>query len=222
MSNNLIGENIRKYRMMAGYTQAELAEELSELEGKNVAASAIAGYENGQRVPKVEVRVQIAKILGVDPVALSGIELSEVDEKRLLCKLLLKYATDITLKKDGTVNLDLPVDFAGFQMEYKENKEKLNFLLSDITEDSLQQEIATKSTEDELNYWIEMYPVYDAVFLCNENIADCTINDIKKYRTMVSSEFQTEFYSFQDSYLTPMMNKEVVEKLRNKKGGSDA
>lgn len=83
MSKNNIGENIRKYRMMAGFTQAELAEKLSEVEGKTIAASAVAGYENGQRTPKVEIRVQMARILGVDPVGLSGIELDESDEKRL-------------------------------------------------------------------------------------------------------------------------------------------
>ena len=108
MSKNNIGENIRKYRMMAGFTQAELAEKLSEVEGKTIAASAVAGYENGQRTPKVEIRVQMARILGVDPVGLSGIELDEMDEKRLLCKLLSKYASDISLTEDGTVNVIIP------------------------------------------------------------------------------------------------------------------
>ena len=112
MSKNNIGENIRKYRMMAGFTQAELAEKLSEVEGKTIAASAVAGYENGQRTPKVEIRVQMARILGVDPVGLSGIELDEMDEKRLLCKLLSKYASDITLNEDGSVGVELPDDFA--------------------------------------------------------------------------------------------------------------
>lgn len=216
MSNNLIGENIRKYRMMAGYTQAELAEELSELEGKNVAASAIAGYENGQRVPKVEVRVQIAKILGVDPVALSGIELSEADEKRLLCKLLLKYASDITLKKDGTVNLDLPDDFAGFQIEYKENRARLEDSTVDVAADSLEYEITKKSVDDEIGFWVEMYPAYDAASLCKERKPGCTIADIKEYRKMTSAECREEFFKFQDSYLTPMMNKEIMERIRNK------
>lgn len=217
MSNVNIGETIKKYRMMAGYTQAELAEELSKLEDKNIAPSAIAGYESGQRTPKVEVRVDIARILGVDPVALSGIELSEVDEKRLLCKLLVKYATNLTLKKDGSVNLDLPDDFSAFQMEYKDNREQLDFLLADIPEDTLKQEIATKSAADELNYWVEMYPAYDAASLCKEKKADCTIKDIKEYRKMVDSEYQEDFFHFQDNYLTPLMNKEIMADIRKKK-----
>lgn len=94
MLKNNIGENIRKYRIMAGLTQAELAEKLSELEGKTIATYAVAGYENGQRTPTVEIRVQMVRILGVYPVGLSGIEFDETDEKRLLCKLLSKYASD--------------------------------------------------------------------------------------------------------------------------------
>lgn len=214
MSNNIIGENIRKYRMMAGYTQAELAVELGKVENKNVAPSAIAGYENGQRVPKVEVRIQIANILGVDPVALSGIEMSETDEKRMLCKLLMKYASNISLKKDGTVNLDLPDDFAGFQMEYAENRERLSSLLTEMSEGSI-KEITMKSSDDELNYWVEMYPAYDPVTVCKEKKGKYSIEDIKKYRNLINSECKMEFFNFEDSYLVPLRNKEIMERIRN-------
>ena len=216
MSKNNIGENIRKYRMMAGFTQAELAEKLSEIEGKTIAASAVAGYENGQRTPKVEIRVQMARILGIDLVGLSGIELDEMDEKRLLCKLLSKYASDITLNEDGSVGVELPDDFADFQMTYKENRDRLAFLSEDVPEDSLEYEITKKSADDELEYWVERYPAYDAASLCKERKADYTIEDIKDFRKMTSSECEADFFRFQDSYLTPMMNKEIMKRIRKK------
>ena len=216
MSKNNIGENIRKYRMMAGFTQAELAEKLSEVEGKTIAASAVAGYENGQRTPKVEIRVQMARILGVDPVGLSGIELDEMDEKRLLCKLLSKYASDITLNEDGSVGVELPDDFADFQMTYKENRDRLAFLSEDVPEDSLEYEITKKSADDELEYWVERYPAYDAASLCKKRKEDYTIEDIIDFRKMTSSECEADFFRFQDSYLTPMMNKEIMQRIRKK------
>ena len=216
MSKNNIGENIRKYRMMAGFTQAELAEKLSEVEGKTIAASAVAGYENGQRTPKVEIRVQMARILGVDPVGLSGIELDEMDEKRLLCKLLSKYALDISVTEDGSVGVELPDDFADFQMTYKENRDRLAFLSEDVPEDSLEYEITKKSADDELEYWVERYPAYDAASLCKERKADYTIEDIKDFRKVTSSECEADFFRFQDSYLTPMMNKEIMKRIRKK------
>jgi len=216
MENLCIGENIKKYRIMAGFTQAELATELSKMEEKNIAPSAIAGYESGQRIPKVEMRVQIARILGVDPIALSGIELDENDEKRLLCKLLYKYAKDMSLAEDGEVTVKLSDDFAGFQMEYEENKERLEFLYEGTKEDSLMREISKQTVDAEMEYWVENFPRFDAAYLCKQRNANCTIEDMRRFRNMVQNEIEDDFVRYQNTYLNPMMNKEIIEKIRKR------
>ena len=216
MLNLSIGETIRKYRVMKNLTQAELAAKLSKVEGKNIAASAIAGYESGQRIPKVEVRVQIAKILGVDPIALSGIELDKDDEIRLLCKLLYKYAKDITLEEDGEVTVQLPIDFAAFQMEYEENKDRLEFLYLGEEEGSLSCEIYKQTVDDEMEYWLEHYPISDAVRYCTDRKPNFTVEDIRDKREMIKTEMFGEFTYFQDNYLVPLLNKHILEKIKKK------
>ena len=112
-----IGDIIKKCRMRKGYSQAKLASELG------VAPSAVAFYEAGKRVPKIEIREKIAKILGADPVELSGLDLSEADEIRLMNKLLVKYAKSIQVIRDsgsnnGCVSVVLPKSFATFAEKY--------------------------------------------------------------------------------------------------------
>ena len=121
-----------------------------------------------------------------------------------------------TLNEDGSVGVELPDDFADFQMTYKENRDRLAFLSEDIPEDSLEYEITKKSADDELEYWVERYPAYDAASLCKERKADYTLEDIKEFRKMTSSECEADFFRFQDSYLTPMMNKEIMQRIREK------
>ena len=84
-----IGTTIKKYRLMKNKTQIQLAQDVE------ISAPGLAAYESGKRVPKIELREQIAKALETDPVALSGLELSENDEIRLLNKLLVKYCLDM-------------------------------------------------------------------------------------------------------------------------------
>ena len=130
--------------------------------------------------------------------------------------MLSKYASDITLNEDGSVGVELPDDFADFQMTYKENRDRLAFLSEDVPEDSLEYEITKKSADDELEYWVERYPAYDAASLCKERKADYTLEDIKDFRKVTSSECEADFFRFQDSYLTPMMNKEIMKRIRKK------
>ena len=33
---------------------------------------------------------------------------------------------------------------------------------------------------------------------------------------MTSTEYEADFFRFQDSYLTPMMNKEIMKRIRKK------
>lgn len=216
MSSKNIGETIKKYRTMVGYTQAELADGLSELAGKTVAPSAITGYENGQRIPKVEVREQIAHILNVDPVEMSGLELTEVDEKRLICKLVKKYAEGIELQPDGKVTVTLSSDFADFQIEYQEIRERLAFNLEGSEKESLDYKIQKQAADDELDYWIERYPTYDAVTLAKRHSSKCDLEEIREMREFVKFEKEKDFFNFQDVYLIPLMNRNIMKKLRGK------
>lgn len=216
MSNLSIGEKIKKYRIMTSFTQAELATSLSEHEGKTISPSAIAGYESGQRVPKVETRVDIARILGVDPISLSGIELDEKDEKRLLCKLLTKYAEDITLAEDGAVTAELSKDFSSFQMEYEEITSSIEALKDQIPEGTAMHDYSKKMLEGELEYWNELYPGYDAAYHCKKRNPDYTIEDVRRFRELTTEEFETEFFRYQTVYLHPMLNHEFMGKIRKK------
>lgn len=217
MAELTVGELIRKYRIMTGFTQADVAKKLSEMTGTKVMPSAVAGYESGIRVPKVEVRNMIAEILGVDPVALSGLELTETDEKRLLIKLLAKYANGLKLNKDCTVEVELPVDFAGFQLEYEDNKKQLAKNVKDLDEDSLEYKLTKRQTDDELDYWMEMYPGYDAAYLCKAHKEELTVENLIAKRKFVGYEQQVEFFRYQDRYLTPQLNKEIMEMMEEAK-----
>ena len=106
-----IGTTIKKYRLMKNKTQIQLAQDVE------ISAPGLAAYESGKRVPKIELREQIAKALETDPVALSGLELSENDEIRLLNKLLVKYCLDMSItsyQKD-----DITIQEECVQVAYK-------------------------------------------------------------------------------------------------------
>lgn len=217
MSKLSIGELIKKYRTMKGFTQAELADGLSEMSGKKVMPSAIAGFESGQRIPKVEVRNQIAAILEVDPVVLSGLKLTETDEKRLLLKLLAKYSEGLSLNDDGTVDAKLSADFAGFQMEYEDNRSRMEFNLKGEDAESLEYKLQKRQADDELDYWMDMYPTYDPTTHCKENNKELTVDNMKESRELIDNDLNAEFFKFQDKYLTPQMNKEITEIMRKGK-----
>jgi transcriptional regulator with XRE-family HTH domain len=64
--NGLVGENLKRYRRVAGLSQADLASKL----GPPFDQSTIARTEGGLRPLKVEEALTIAELLDIDPASL--------------------------------------------------------------------------------------------------------------------------------------------------------
>ena len=85
-----IGEKIRYFRNLRGYTQAELGEKL------NLQADRIRQYENDVRTPKTDLLQKIADALDVDVEALSDINIqSATDIMHVLFELEDQHTIDI-------------------------------------------------------------------------------------------------------------------------------
>ncbi len=230
-NKNKICEAIRKFRLMKHMT----AKELSKRTG--IAAPNISAIEGGERVPKLDMCKKIAKALEADPVEICGIELTEQDEKRLLMKLLAKYALSVELSTVGEENGEpvydpkgrsiavLPTDFADFAYRYQKNKSKVEFAIESMSEDDPRYELVKANAEDEFNYWMDMYPKYDAVTNAKERALEGSyphVNDpkIKKaysqgivdydlintWGTIVDENMSPEFLLFQSEYIIPNRN----------------
>ena len=94
-----IGNKIRYYRNLRGYTQEELGQKIG-LQGDRVRQ-----YENGIRTPKADMLKAIADALDVDVTALSDINItSEEDIMHILFELEDHYSISIE-KQDGKTAL---------------------------------------------------------------------------------------------------------------------
>ena len=90
-----IGNKIRFFRNLRGFTQAELGEKV------NLPGDRIRQYENDVRTPKADKLKDIADALDVDVAALSDIDIkSEEDIMQILFELEDKLSIDIE-KRDG-------------------------------------------------------------------------------------------------------------------------
>jgi len=228
---NKICEAIKKFRLMKRLT----AKELSTRTG--IAASNLSAIESGERVPKLDMCNKIANALEVDPVEICGLELTEQDEKRLLMKLLAKYADKVELcvvgEEDGKPVYDpegrsmaiLPMDFADFVVRYEENKEAVSFAIQGIDETDPRYELVKANAEDEFNYWLDMYPAYDAVTVARKNMIDgkyphsenAKVEEARSkgvldfdlvdiWMSVTESEMKPDFWSFQSEYIIPSRN----------------
>ena len=85
-----IGEKIRYFRLLRGYTQAELGDKLG------LQADRIRQYENDVRTPKADLLKNIADSLDVDVEALSDINVQNAtDIMHILFELEDKHTIDI-------------------------------------------------------------------------------------------------------------------------------
>ena len=115
------GELIRRYRKLAGISQAKLGEK------SGMSEPAIRNYELGNRTPGPEQLQEIAAALDIDPSALVGYE---VDSARDVLSVLFQLSDEFGLKptEDGSVGSDpkakgapprVPAIQAGARMEDK-------------------------------------------------------------------------------------------------------
>lgn len=207
-----IGTTIKKYRLMKNKTQIQLAQDVE------ISAPGLAAYESGKRVPKIELREQIAKALETDPVALSGLELSENDEIRLLNKLLVKYCLDMSTtsyqKDDITIQEEcvqviLPTNFVPLCDKYTEYRKNLELIKTDISCMEIFNAIAHNTdisisdintdpeildATEELNYWLETWPQFDYKF------QEKNAHDSKRhsFREILHSKFLVGFIEYKD------------------------
>ena len=107
MDNNVIGNNIAKWRKEKGMTQDQLAEKLA------VSAQAVSKWENGVSMPDITLVPQLAEIFHVTIDQLfsrtAGPETIYVapEERKDISKLLLKIVVD---SADGDkVRINLPL-----------------------------------------------------------------------------------------------------------------
>lgn len=194
---NEIKDMIKKYRAMKNISQADLADRIG------VATSKIAAYETGARIPKVEARSDIAKALNVDPIALSGIEISQYDEKRLLNKLISKYCKNIEIVQsdkncEKSVKVTLDYDFVPVANIYEENvagkKDIEESQLDDATKIRLNME-----ADAEQEFWLECWPDYD--YVIQGRIQGVDPEDGGKYslKETLKSNFIADFERFKAS-----------------------
>lgn len=98
-----LGEKIRKYRMLKGWTQKELG--IAVGFSAATADSRIRKYERNQMAPKEDMRVKLAKALEVDLSALSDIDVSTYEDAMQVLFLFEDiFGMDI-VKKDGKTSL---------------------------------------------------------------------------------------------------------------------
>ena len=207
-----IGTTIKKYRLMKNKTQIQLAQDVE------ISAPGLAAYESGKRVPKIELREQIAKALETDPVALSGLELSENDEIRLLNKLLVKYCLDMSTtsyqKDDITIQEEcvqviLPTNFEPLCNKYTEYRKNLEAIKTDIScmeifnaiahntnisKNNIEADPEIMDVTEELEYWLETWPEYDYKY------QEKLLHDSGRHsvREILHSKFLVSFYEFKE------------------------
>ena len=207
---NKIGEAIRKFRVMKRMSAADLAKK------SGIAASNMSVIESGERIPKMDMCSRIAHALEADPVEICGLELSEVDEKRLLMKLLAKYANNIeavmVTDKQGKVVADLPIDFADFAFRFMENAKNVEFALDGISEDDPRYAMRKAGAEDELNFWLDMYPEYDAYTDVKDDVETVDFDMVNRRAVVLQDEMSKHFWQFQSDYIIPKRNEEMRSK----------
>lgn len=82
-----LARSIRHLRERAGFTQPELAENLSRYVGKEITRSAVSMWENGDRTPKAYTLVRIAEYFDVSVDALFGRGFGETEGDQFLKKV---------------------------------------------------------------------------------------------------------------------------------------
>lgn len=161
---------VKKYRKIRGISQEGLARLL------DITPSVICGYEAGRRNPKIEQRMQLAKVLDADPVEFAGIHLNKTDEIRLLMKLLNKYSSELFI--DEKVDIDgeiikknvyarLSDDFEMFCEVYNICHEKIEELYTNSELSLIERSKAITEEYELIELFVDAYPEFD---LSNTNM----------------------------------------------------
>ena len=219
----IFSEIIKKYRIMKSRSQAQLAADAG------ITSPALADYETGKKAPKIEIRERLAHALQVDPVEMMGLDLTEEDEIRLLNKLLVKYCISMGISTDNDspgpnrkqrVIVSLPESFVPLQEVYERYQQDIAELRSmigdEMTDEQFAEYLGTKEAKDEMDFWLENWPEYDYLYQANKNDVDPLSITRHSLKENLYSKYQTRFFDFQDIYLMPKYNEEMLNKIKKK------
>lgn len=232
MSENKIGEIIKKNRMLKDFSQADLAKAI------HVAPSALAAYESGKRTPKIEVREQIAEVLNVDKVELSGLELTEDDEIRLMNKLLVKYCKAIELVEnengDKNVNVVLPDSFVPLQEKYQSYQDEMREIRENIMNasdaplympnirlDGMEMPDESDEAKMELDFWLDTWPEFDYLYQGRRQGIDPEVGGSRSLKAKLNNKQISRYDDYSSEIFAMMMEQYETQKKRKKKGNDD-
>ncbi len=202
MGKEVIGEKIKRFRMMKSYSQNQLAKAIG------INQPGLAAYEKGERIPKIDKTSAIAKELNVDPVELADINLTEDDEIRLLNKLLAKHCTSIQKDDKGSVIVELPENFMPLQEKYDEYLEHLEDARwgSEDLDSPLSIQMQ-QSAKDELDFWLETWPEYDYLYQAKkQGISNVDERGYYSIKQSLNQKCAVRFFGFEDNYLRIVRN----------------
>jgi transcriptional regulator with XRE-family HTH domain len=166
-----LGDNIRKYRLIKGYKQKELAEIL------NIKRSTYSNYENNRRVPEIDVLEKIAKALDVtihDLIEMSYENLIKTNSRSVeiwindkvfsneekeaiqmhFSELLLRYKKLINTASNEKIKLQ---EFKKYYEEYNKKLEK------PLSEEEIQEKFWNDNLNKEISEienWIKTFNKY--------------------------------------------------------------
>ena len=140
-----VGEKIKKYRILRGWTQKELGKKTEKLKGKTNAGVRINQYENDM-VPGDDMRKSISEALNVDIDALSDVNLrKEEDYMFALFELEEKYGLHV-IKEDGKIHLV-------FDEPDNENHNELLTTYLNFWGNEASKERSTEDEQSEYTFW---------------------------------------------------------------------
>lgn len=105
--NNLIGDNIKKYRKIKKLSRNNLAKKI------DISSSTLAGYENGYRLPNIEILMQISNELdiSIDSLCNNKTNLKEIDQ----LNKIINQKDEIIDQLNKIIKLkDQTIDFLNF------------------------------------------------------------------------------------------------------------
>lgn len=179
MKDNIIGENIKKIRLIKGLTQKQLANY------SGITRESIGNYERGDRIPPADILDKIAKAFKVplfcltDPAftdlhtTLNGLEKTYIDDEAVANSLKTEFLKQDNPDRNNT-EMQILEDVLNFFCDLNKNKSKItdtSQLITDALEGNLidylflngidKQDVRTKKDE--------IMKIIDAMIEFNKN-----------------------------------------------------
>ena len=134
--------------------------------------------------------------------------------------VILKYTASFSISI-----VTLPIDFADFTLRYAKHIDNIKFAVEGVDKADPRYELIKENAEDEFNYWLNMYPTYDAVNTAqinamknNKQQSDdkkdkelftkvVDIDMVNTWSSVIQEEMNPYFWMYQSNYIIPNRNK---------------